>query len=92
MRENHWQMMIVRDVEGDTEMKELNEEEQCIMCGLTEDDEEDEVWLECTKCLKWVHKSCLPPYHPHDTDDDFLYLDCTTKSVNECLHCPFIIL
>ena len=60
------------DVEGDTEMKELNEEEQCIMCRLTEeDDEEDEVWIECTKCLKWVHESCLPPYHPHDTDDDF---------------------
>ena len=47
---------------GDTEMKELNEEEQCIMCGLTEeDDEEDKVWIECTK---WVHKSCLPPHHP----------------------------
>ena len=63
------------DVEGDTEMKELN------MCGLTEeDDEEDEVWIECTKCLKWVHKSCLPPHHPHDADDDnFLRPDCTTK-------------
>ena len=30
------------DVEGDTEMKELSETEQCIMCGLTNDDEEDE--------------------------------------------------
>ena len=45
------------------------------MCGLTEeDDEEDEVWIECTKCLKWVHKSCLPPHHPHDADDNFFYL------------------
>ena len=39
------------DVEGDTGTKELDEDEQCIMCGLTEaDDEEDELWIECTKC------------------------------------------
>ena len=51
------------------------------MCGLTkEDDEEDKVWIECTKCLKWVHKSCLLPHHPHDADDDnFLCPDYTTK-------------
>ena len=73
--------------EGDGEMESVveggdegDDDGWCILCGLTEDDEEDEVWIECTKCLQWVHKSCLPPHHPHDADDDdLLCTDCTTK-------------
>ena len=34
----------------------------CVVCKLGEDeDEEDEVWIECTQCYRWVHESCLLP-------------------------------
>ena len=82
------------DVEGDAEMKEdEDEDEECIMCGLTEeDDEEVEVWIECTKCLRWVHKSCLPPHHSHDADDDhFLCPECNTKKPKRMSKLSFFI-
>ena len=28
-----------------------------------EKDEDDEVWVECTKCFKCVQESCLPPQY-----------------------------
>ena len=76
-------------------MKELSEEEQCIV-WTEEDDEEDKLWIECTKCLKQVHKSCLLPHHPHDADDDnFVCPDCTTKKPKQMstlfLMCELVI-
>ena len=53
--------------------------ECCIMCGLTEDDdEESEIWIECTMCLEWIHKSCLPPrYCQPETDEHFVCPECS---------------
>ena len=39
------------------------------MCGLgKEEDEDDEVWVECTKCFNWVHKSCQYLFSVKDED------------------------
>ena len=48
--------------------------ECCVMCSLTEDDdEESELWVECSQCSSWVHESCCPPNHPFSAkDEDFL--------------------
>ena len=58
------------DEEGKAEDTDL---ECCVMCTLTEDDEEPELWVGCSQCSSWVHDSCLPPNHPFSAkDDDFL--------------------
>ena len=52
--------------------------EKCIVCELGEDeDEEMEVWIECTQCFRWVHESCLLPNYPFKSqDNDFICPDC----------------
>ena len=59
------------DKEGKVEDVNL---ECCVICTLTEDDDEEpELWVECFQCSSWVHDSCLPPNHPFSAkDDDFL--------------------
>ena len=48
-------------------------EEVCIICGFGEDDDEDEeLWVECVRCLNWTHVRCLPEKYPfHYADPDF---------------------
>ena len=50
----------------------------CVACGLgEEEDEDDEVCVECTKCFNWLHKSCLHPRYLFSvTDEDFFCPDC----------------
>lgn len=51
--------------------------EKCIMCELGGEDEEVEVWIECTQCSRWVHESCILPNYPFNSQDsDFLCPDC----------------
>ena len=54
----------------------------CVVCELGEDeDEEDEVWIECTQCYRWVHESCLlPNYQFSPQDKDFLCPNCHKRS------------
>ena len=58
--------------------KECKGEEMdtCIICGLTANDEETEISMESSKCLHWVHKSCLPPHYLHAETDIFLCPEC----------------
>ena len=37
---------------------EEENDELCMVCGLgeNEDDEEGELWVECTRCWNWTHK------------------------------------
>ena len=55
--------------------------ELCVVCGLgEEEDEDDEVWVECTKCFNWVHKSYMPPQYLFTVkDEDFFCPDCFLK-------------
>ena len=44
------------------------------------DDEEAERWIECSKCMYWIHKSCLPLHYSHaETDEIFLCPECAIK-------------
>lgn len=58
------------DEEGMVEDVDL---ECCVMCTLTEDDDQEpELWVECSQCSSWVYDSCLPPNDPFSAkDDDF---------------------
>ena len=62
-------------------------EAPCILCGLTEEDDEgDEQWIECSKCLGWLHTSCLLPRHPYTAKYiDFLCPECCIKKPRKCL-------
>ena len=65
-----------------------SEDALCIICGLgEEEDEDEEVWIECTKCLNWVHESCLLPQHPYSSQDkDFLCPECYNSTKKRRTH------
>ena len=56
------------------------EPEKCIICELGEDEDEDEeVWIECTQCYRRIHESCLIlilNYPYSSKNDDFLCPEC----------------
>ena len=56
-----------------------------VVCDLGEDENEDEVWIECKQCYKWVHESCLlhTQSHTHSLD---IYSN-SLFSVESCLKC-----
>ena len=35
------------------------EKDGCLECGqVSDDDDEDEQWIQCEPCLGWIHQSC----------------------------------
>ena len=59
---------------------ETADDDLCVVCGLGEDkdNEEGELWVECTMCLNWTHIKCVPENYAHShSDEDFLCPMCT---------------
>lgn len=60
--------------------------EKCIVCELGKDeDEEMEVWIECTQCSTWVHDSCLLPNYPFKSQDNDFVVQIATGACNLCM-------
>ena len=70
--------MVIKE-EIEVRAEEENDE-FCVVCGLeeNEDDEEGELWVECTCCCNWTHIKCIPENYGHaHSDEDFVCPICT---------------
>ena len=48
--------------------------EVCVVCGLSEDDDDgEEIWVECVRCLNWTHLKCLPKEYPFHYNDQLRF-------------------
>ena len=68
------------DQENSEVRDERADDDLCVVCGLGEDkdNEEGELWVECTLCLNWTHVKCIPENYAHShSDEDFLCPMCT---------------
>ena len=58
--ENDEEITTVVYAGSSDEIEEFGQQNVCGACEGSEEWDEDDKWLGCSKCTRWFHKSCLP--------------------------------